>query len=218
MECWFPRPSSHRLIKSSEEDRLVTVTPFDAQPATAGDADEITRLLLLTARGDETAFRQLYDRVAGAVYGLVKRIVRDPAQSEEVAQEVLVEVWRLATRFDADRGSGKTWILTLAHRRAVDRVRSAQAATDRETRYGVANHEPEIDHVSAEAEVRLEQRQVRRALGELTELQRTAVELAYYKGFTHQQVAQTLDIPLGTAKTRLRDGLIHLRDAMGVTS
>ena len=196
----------------------VTVTPFDAQPATAGDADAITRLLLLTARGDEAAFRQLYDQVAGAVYGLVKRIVRNPAQSEGVAQEVLVEVWRLATRFDPERGTGKTWILTLAHRRAVDRVRSSQAATDRDTRYGVANHEPDHDQVSDEAQVRLEQRQVRRALGELTEVQRTAVELAYYKGFTHQQVAQTLDIPLGTAKTRLRDGLIHLRDAMGVTS
>ena len=101
----------------------VTVTPFDAQPATAGDADAITRLLLLTARGDEAAFRQLCDQVAGAVYGLVKRIVRNPAQSEEVAQEVLVEVWRLATRFDTERGTVKTWILTLAHRRAVDRVR-----------------------------------------------------------------------------------------------
>lgn len=196
----------------------MTVTPFDAQPASAGDADTITELLLLTARGDEAAFRELYDQVAGAVYGLVKRIVRSPAQSEEVAQEVLVEVWRLATRFDPERGTGKTWILTLAHRRAVDRVRSAQAATERDTRYGVANHEPEHDHVSAEAEVRLEQRQVRRALAGLTDIQRTAVELAYYNGYTHQQVAQTLDIPLGTAKTRLRDGLIHLRDVMGVTS
>lgn len=196
----------------------MTVTPFEAQPASAGDADEITTLLLLTARGDEAAFRDLYDLVAGAVYGLVKRVVRNPAQSEEVAQEALVEVWRLAARFDPERGSAKSWILTLAHRRAVDRVRSAQAAAKRDEAYGLASHEPDHDHVSADVEIRLEQRQVRRALGELTDIQRTAVELAYYKGYTHTQVAQTLDIPLGTAKTRLRDGLIHLRDALGVTS
>lgn len=196
----------------------MTVTPFEAMAASAGSPDEVTRLLLLTARGDESAFRQLYDQVAGAVFGLVRRILRDPAQSEEVAQEVLVEVWRLAARFDPERGSGKTWILTMAHRRAVDRVRSAQASTNRDEAFGVRNHEPDHDCVSAEVESRLERHQVRRAMEELTPIQRSAVELAYYKGYTHTEVAHTLDIPLGTAKTRLRDGIIHLRDALGVTS
>lgn len=196
----------------------MTVIPFDAQPTASGDADDVTALLTRSGRGDEEAFRQLYDLVSGQVYGLIRRVLRDPAQSEEVAQDVLVEVWRLAARFDASKGSGRTWILTMAHRRAIDRVRSAQAASDRDFKYGVLTHEPDHDDVSLAVETRLEQRQVRHALGELTEMQRAAIELAYYKGYTHVQVAEALEIPLGTAKTRLRDGLIHLRDALGVTS
>jgi RNA polymerase sigma-70 factor, ECF subfamily len=183
----------------------------------AKDPDEVTALLLLTARGDEEAFRNLYDTIAGSVFGVIRRVVRDPAQSEEVAQEVMVEVWRLASRFDPQRGSGKTWILTMAHRRAVDRVRSAQSAVNRDAAYGIANHEPDHDHVSSDVENELEKRQVRNAMTKLTPVQRAAVELAFYKGYTHTEVAKTLDIPLGTAKTRLRDGLIHLRDALGVS-
>ncbi|NQU36351.1 MAG: ECF RNA polymerase sigma factor SigK [Actinobacteria bacterium] len=186
-------------------------------PTAAKNPDEVTALLLLTAQGDEAAFRDLYDAIAGPVFGLIRRVVRDPAQSEEVAQEVMVEVWRLASRFDPERGSGKTWILTMAHRRAVDRVRSAQSSTNRDTAYGVANHEPDHDHVSSDVENEFEKRQVRNAMKELTPVQRAAVELAFYKGYTHAEVAKTLEIPLGTAKTRLRDGLIHLRDALGVT-
>lgn len=196
----------------------MTVIPFDAMPAAAGDADDVTDLLLLTARGDEQAFRRLYDLVAGPVFGLVKRVVRDPAQSEEVAQEVLVEVWRLAARFDPERGTGKTWILTMAHRRAVDRVRSEQAASARNATYGSQNQERDHDHVAEAVSAQLEHKQVRRAVEQLTQTQRTALELAYYKGYTHREVAQALDIPLGTAKTRLRDSIIHLRDALGVTS
>jgi len=196
----------------------MTVIPFDVQSPTVGDPDKVTRLLVETSRGDEAAFRELYDLVSGAVFGLVRRVLRDPAQSEEVTQDVLVEVWRLAARFDPEKGSGKTWIMMMAHRRAVDRVRSAQASTDRDFKYGVALHEPAHDAVSSEVETRFEQKQVRRALDELTDTQRSAIELAYYKGYTHTQVAESLGIPLGTAKTRVRDGLIHLRDAMGVTS
>jgi len=195
----------------------MTVIPFESMPTSAKNPDEVTALLLLTARGDEAAFRDLYDAIAGSVFGLIRRVVRDPSQSEEVAQEVMVEVWRLAARFDPERGSGKTWILTMAHRRAVDRVRSAQSSSNRDTAYGVANHEPDHDHVSSDVENEFEKRQVRNAMKELTPVQRAAVELAFYKGYTHTEVAKTLEIPLGTAKTRLRDGLIHLRDALGVT-
>ncbi len=191
--------------------------PFESMSTSNKDPDEVTKLLLLTARGDEAAFRDLYDLMAGSVFGLVRRVLRDPSQSEEVAQEVLVEVWRLAARFDPDRGTGKTWILTMAHRRAIDRVRSAQSAANRDTAYGVASHEPDHDHVSADVEHEFEKRQVRNAMKQLTPIQRAAVELAFYKGYTHTEVATTLEIPLGTAKTRLRDGLIHLRDALGVT-
>ncbi|MFA9432746.1 ECF RNA polymerase sigma factor SigK [Egicoccus sp. AB-alg2] len=175
-------------------------------------------LLLDVARGDQAAYAALYDRIAGLVYGIVRRVVRDPAQSEEVAQEVLVEVWRTAARFDPDRGSAHTWILTMAHRRAIDRVRSEQASRDRTHRVGQGQQQREYDAVSEEVEVAFEHEQVRAALATLTDLQREAVELAYYKGYTYREVAELLDTPLGTIKTRMRDGLIRLRDAMGVAS
>lgn len=111
-----------------------------SQPASAPQgvpqADEVTRLLCQVGGGDETAFRQLYDAVIPWVFGVVRRVLRDPSHSEEVAQEVMVEIWRTATRFDATRGSGKAWVITMAHRRAVDRVRSVQASTDRDARVG----------------------------------------------------------------------------------
>ena len=170
----------------------------------------------LVARGDEGAFERLYDQLAGPVFGLVLRIVRNPAQSEEVAQEVLVELWRTATRFDPRRGSVLAWVMTLAHRRAVDRVRSAQSSSEREARAATAAVGRPFDEVSELVTARLEREQVRRCLGSLTELQRESVELAYYRGYTYSEVAGLLDAPLGTVKTRLRDGLIRLRDCLGV--
>jgi RNA polymerase sigma-70 factor (ECF subfamily) len=168
------------------------------------------------ARGDEGAFSSLYDLVASRVYGLVLRVVRDPAQAEEVAQEALVDVWRRASAFDPDRGSAITWVLTLAHRRAVDRVRSAQAAGDRERKVAARAAVAEFDQVTDEVSTRLEQQQVRRCMGTLTELQREAVTMAYYGGYTYRQVADLLAVPLPTIKTRMRDGLVRLRDCLGV--
>ncbi|WP_026316143.1 sigma-70 family RNA polymerase sigma factor [Actinokineospora enzanensis] len=173
-------------------------------------------LLLLVARGDEGAFERLYDLVSGPVFGLVRRIVRDPAQSEEVTQEVLLELWRTAARYSPDRGSAMTWVMTLAHRRAVDRVRSAQSATDREDRAHRREATRPFDEVAEQVSTRLEHEQVRRCLSSLTDLQRESVELAYYRGLTYREVAELLDTPLGTIKTRLRDGLIRLRDCLGV--
>jgi RNA polymerase sigma-70 factor (ECF subfamily) len=190
----------------------------DAASGPMTDDQRLTADMTLVARGDEDAFARVYDVVAGPVYGMILRVLRDPAQSEEVAQEVLVEVWRQATRFDASRGSVKGWVLTMAHRRAVDRVRSAQSATDRETKVAWANHQREFDEVAEEVEQRMESEQVRRSLGVLTELQREAIQLAYYGGYTHREVSELLDVPLGTIKTRLRDGLIRLRDEMGVSA
>jgi RNA polymerase sigma-70 factor (ECF subfamily) len=202
------------------DDRRETVAVTALRPwrgrAEKQQDDSLEGVLVQVARGDEAAFERLYDQVAGMVFGVVRRVVRDPAQSEEVAQEVLVEVWRTATRFDPDRGGALTWILTMAHRRAIDRVRSAQAAADRDERVGKLDRTPAYDEVAEVVETKLEQEQVRRALDTLTELQREAVTLAYYGGYTYREVAEFLDVPLGTVKTRLRDGLIRLRDTLGV--
>ena len=187
------------------------------QPAAPGPG-ALETLLDRVSRGDQRAFETVYSAVAGPVLGLVRRILRDPAQSEEVAQEVLIEVWRCAARFDPRKGSAMSWIMTLAHRRAVDRVRSAQASTDREHRAAVRDHSPAFDEVSEQVERRLEREQVRRCLGSLTELQRESVLLAYYRGCTYQETADLLGAALGTVKTRLRDGLIRLRDCLGVTA
>jgi RNA polymerase sigma-70 factor (ECF subfamily) len=207
--------------------RRLGVVPDDAGP-TGDDADAATpaghhagpleALLSRVARGDEGAYEELFRRTAASVLGVVRRVLRDPAQSEEVAQEVMVEVWRSATRFDAARGSATSWIMTMAHARAVDRVRSAQSARDREERVGRREQVREYDEVAEEVEVRLEQQAVRRCLGGLTDLQRESVQLAYYGGYTYREVAELLDVPLGTVKTRLRDGLIRLRDCLGVTA
>lgn len=180
-----------------------------------GRGGDLEALLGRVARGDEAAFERVYDQVSGPVYGVVLRVLRDPAQSEEVAQEVLVEVWRSAARFDPNRGSALSWVMTMAHRRAVDRVRSAQAAGDRERR---ANPPPgpAYDEVAEQVETRLDRERVRRCLGSLTELQRESVTLAYYGGYSYREVAELLSLSLGTVKTRMRDGLIRMRDCLGV--
>ncbi|OEJ27735.1 RNA polymerase subunit sigma [Streptomyces agglomeratus] len=177
---------------------------------------DLQELLGKVARGDRDAFGLIYDAVCGPVLGLVRAVLRDPAQSEEVTQEVLIQVWRGAARFQASRGSAMTWVLTLAHRRAVDRVRSAQASSDRERKAAMLEQTPAYDEVTEEVESRLEREQVRRCLRTLTELQRQSVTLAYYRGLAYREVAELLAVPLGTVKTRLRDGLIRLRDCLGV--
>ncbi|MFD2081722.1 RNA polymerase sigma-70 factor, ECF subfamily [Actinopolymorpha cephalotaxi] len=173
-------------------------------------------LLVRVGHGDERAFEELYAHLVPQVFGLVVRIVRDPAQAEEVTQEVFVEVWRTATRFDPGRGTATAYVVTMAHRRAVDRVRSVQKSTDRERASAVSEQTPPFDVVADQVEVRLEREQVRRCLGSLTQLQREAVDLAYYGGYTYREVAEVLGANVATVKTRMRDGLIRLRDCLGV--
>ncbi|MGH3414497.1 MAG: ECF RNA polymerase sigma factor SigK, partial [Marmoricola sp.] len=177
---------------------------------------ELADLLRRCARADEAAFASLYDQVAPRLYGLVVRVVRDPAQAEEVTQEVFLEIWRAAGRFDPGRGSALSWMMTLAHRRAVDRVRAAEASARRDHAYDFGRVEREFDSTAEAVHDRLSAQRVRRALDSLTHAQRNALELAYFGGYTHREVAQLLDLPLGTAKTRIRDGLIRLRDTIGV--
>ena len=181
----------------------------------ADDLDgDLERLLARVARGDEGAFRAVYERLAGQVLGIVRRVVRDPAQSEEVMQEVLLEVWRTVSRFDPLAGSATAWVMTMAHRRAVDRVRSEQKAARRELR--AASAVIEYDDVTEAVHASLDRERVRRCLSSLTEVQLEAVRLAYYRGYTYREVAELLGVPVGTVKTRMRDGLIRLKDCLGV--
>lgn len=182
------------------------------------DLDAATELLQRVATGDKRAFADLYDLIAPRMLGLVRHVLRDHAQSEEVVQEVLLEVWQTATRFDPNKGKAVTWMLTMAHRRAIDRVRSAQSSRDRDTKIGIRDLDRGFDNVSESVEIRIEHERVEKALSRLTDLQRQAVELAYYGGYSHSEVADMLSVPIGTVKTRLRDGMMRLRAELGVAS
>lgn len=179
--------------------------------------DSIDDLLRRAGRGSERAFGEFYDATSALVYGVVRNALRDPAMSEEVAQEVYVELWRLAPRFDPDRGSAKTWASTIAHRRAVDRVRSEQSRRDREDDDATAARR-DFDQVSEAVIDGVDRDRLGESMATLSPTQREAVTLAYFGGHTYREVAALLDVPEGTVKTRIRDGLIKLRDEMGVTS
>jgi RNA polymerase sigma-70 factor (ECF subfamily) len=194
---------------------LQSVPSGTAVPEEAGVAS-LAGLVRQSARGDEQAFADLYDATAARVHGLVLRVIRDPSQAEEVTQEVFLQVWRTASRFDETRGTALAWLMTLAHRRAVDRVRAAEAGSRQDTAYHQNTHLVPHDSTAEAAEQSMEARRVRSALTELTPVQREALELAYFGGYTHAEVAGLLDLPVGTAKTRIRDGLIRMRDAIGV--
>jgi RNA polymerase sigma-70 factor, ECF subfamily len=194
---------------------LRPVPSGDSSPEGTGPVP-LAELLRQCARGDEAAFGELYDATAARLHGLVLRVVRDPAQAEEVTQEVFLQVWRTSSRYDESRGSALSWLMTLAHRRAVDRVRAAEAVNRQDTSYHQNSQSTPHDSTAEAAEASMEARRVRSALEQLTVVQRQALELAYFGGYTHTEVATMLDLPVGTAKTRIRDGLIRLRDAMGV--
>lgn len=199
------------------------VKPFrrrgdDDEPFQASEVDRTGTTLVAAGRGNEAAFSEFYDLTASLVYGVVLKVVRDPSIAEEVTQETFVEIWRLAPRYDSARGSAKSWSATIAHRRAVDRVRSEQSRRNREERDHERRVAPEGDMTAETVVDRLDHSRVRNALDSLSEVQRDAVTLAYYQGRTYREVAVLLDIPEGTAKTRIRDGLIRLRDHFGVDS
>jgi RNA polymerase sigma-70 factor (ECF subfamily) len=200
---------------------MVGMDPRDIHAArpepVAGEHRErgLDGLLALVARGDEAAFEAVYDQLASAAYGLIRKVVRDPGRSEEVAQEVLLEVWCTASRFDPAKGSAATWVMTIAHRRAIDRVRSVTATAARDQK--AAELPPAGDEVAEAVEASLTRERVRHCLEGLTELQRESITLAYYGGYSYRQVAGLLGGALSTIKTRIRDGLIRMRDCLGVS-
>jgi RNA polymerase sigma-70 factor (ECF subfamily) len=198
-----------------------TRSSADGLPSSEGASSarpDLAALLKACGRGDHESFAELYDTTSSRVFGMALRVVRDPAQAEEVAQESFLEIWRTSGRFDPAKGSPPGWMLTIAHRKAVDRVRSAEASTRRDATYHQQNHVIEHDATAEAATASLEARRVRGALVGLTDVQREAIELAYFGGYTHTEVATMLELPVGTAKTRIRDGLIRLRDTMGVSA
>jgi RNA polymerase sigma-70 factor, ECF subfamily len=185
-------------------------------PGREREAAALVELVHASARGDQDAFAELYDQTSRRVHGIVWRVLRSPDHAAEVTQEVYTEVWRQATRYEADKGSVLAWIATMAHRRAVDRVRSVTREVARDEHYAVSVATREVDHVWEGVEQRLDSQRVRKALESLTPIQREALTLAYFGGLTQTEIGARLQLPLGTVKTRVRDGLIRLRDALGV--
>ncbi len=192
--------------------------PSDPPPSEGGGsvAAHLAELLRRASHGDEGAFAEWYDATSARAFGLAVRVLRDRAQAEEVTQESYLDCWRHAARFDAAKGSAISWLLTIVHRKAVDRVRSAEASGRRDAAYGQREMSVAHDETAEAAATSIEATRVRAALAHLTSKQREAVVLAFLGGYTHTEVASMLDLPVGTAKTRIRDGLIRLRDALGV--
>jgi len=179
-------------------------------------SSDLDALLRRVAQGDRDAFAAVYDLTHSRVYGLVVRVLRDAGYSEETTQEIYLEVWRTASEYDSAKGSALAWLLTMAHRRAIDRVRAEQAGSRRESRYGAANVDPAGDTVADSAIAADERRRVRACLDALTDAQRQCIELAYYGGLTYPEVSQRLATNLSTIKSRIRDALRGLRNCLDV--
>jgi RNA polymerase sigma-70 factor (ECF subfamily) len=192
---------------------MTLMTPVARLRLVTTDLEELLRQV---AQQDVEAFATLYDRTRARVYGLVTRVLRDPGYSEETTQDIYLQVWRSAADYNPSAGSPLAWLMTLAHRRAVDRVRSEQASSQRESRYGAANVDPPSDHVADSVILRDERRQVADCLGSLTDVQRECIQLAYYDGLTYAQVSERLSANLATIKSRMRDGIRGLRKCLGI--
>ncbi|MFJ2542818.1 ECF RNA polymerase sigma factor SigK [Microbacterium sp. NPDC087589] len=180
--------------------------------------DAVADLLVRIGDGDQRAFAELYDTLSSRVFGLILRVLVNRSQSEEVLQEVFLEIWQSASKFAPNKGQGRTWVMTIAHRRAVDRVRASQSSADRDVRAGFRDIGVAHDSVAETVELGIEGEKVVHALSGLPEAQREALVLAYYGGYSQNEVAVLVGAPLGTIKTRMRDGLSRLRTAMGVTA
>lgn len=194
----------------------MVIDGFDLPDDGGGQVDHVGVLLQRVAGGDRAAFAEVYDTLSARAFGLILRVLVDRAQSEEVLQEVFLEIWQSASRFTPNKGQGRSWVLTIAHRRAVDRVRSSQSSTDRDVRAGFRDMDVAYDDVSEKVEMKMEGRRVVDALATLPDAQKEALTLAYFGGYSQSEIATLVGAPLGTVKTRMRDGLSRLRMEMGV--
>ena len=207
-------------LEYMETPRASRITPagspasgFAVEPSNAAT---LTDLLLRVAAKDQEAFAAFYAQTSRRVYGLARRVLIDPELSEDTTQEVYLQVWNIADRFRPEMGSPMAWLMTLTHRRAVDKVRSEQSSTDREARYGAAMQEIDHDDVVDTVTQRLEAETVVKCLDSLTETQQESVKLAYYGGLTYREVAEKLGVAVPTIKSRIRDGLLRLKTCLGV--
>lgn len=201
-----PRVSSSTSVRSAADGPAV-------DPSSAAS---LTDLLLRVAAKDQDAFAAFYAQTSRRVYGLARRVLIDPELSEDTTQEVYLQVWNLADRFRPEMGSPMAWLMTLTHRRAVDKVRSEQSSTDREARYGAAMQDIDHDDVVDTVTQRLEAETVLKCLDSLTDTQQESVKLAYYGGLTYREVAEKLGVAVPTIKSRIRDGLLRLKTCLGV--
>jgi RNA polymerase sigma-70 factor (ECF subfamily) len=206
--CWVVMETPN--APNSEAPAAVADSPADLSQRLAG-------LLALIAGGDQAAFAQFYQLTSRRVFGMARRVLIDPELSEDTTQEVFLQVWQNAGKFNPEAGSPLSWLMTISHRRAVDKVRSSQSATDREARYGASSQDVDHDSVSAEVDSRLEAEAVVRCLETLTDTQQESVRLAYYGGLTYREVAERLNAAVPTIKSRIRDGLIRLKTCLGVS-
>jgi RNA polymerase sigma-70 factor (ECF subfamily) len=179
--------------------------------ATAADHTTLERM----ARGDHEALAELYDRHSRLVYSLALRIIRDQGEAEDIVQEVFSQAWRQAGRYEARRGNVIAWLLNLTRSRAIDRLRGRQSRPEAASESLLAIDIPDLT-LPVDEQLSLEGRasRVRAAMKELSVLQRVAIELAFYEGLTHVEIAERLELPLGTVKTRIRQGLLKLKDRL----
>lgn len=206
--CWVVMETPN--APNYEAPAAVTDSPADLSNRLAG-------LLARIAGGDQAAFAEFYQLTSRRVFGMARRVLIDPELSEDSTQEVFLQVWQNAAKFNPEAGSPLSWLMTISHRRAVDKVRSSQSATDREAKYGASSQDVDHDSVSAEVDSRLEAEAVVRCLETLTDTQQESVRLAYYGGLTYREVAEKLNAAVPTIKSRIRDGLIRLKTCLGVS-
>lgn len=213
----YPRIVLLPRISLGQMDTPKTNETTTGSPVRTGDGQEaLADLIRSTADGDEQAFAELYRLTARRVYGMARRVLIDAELAQDAAQEVYLQIWQNAAKFDAASGSPLAWLMTIAHRRAVDKVRSAQSSADREAKYGATSQSIEHDEVADAVSDRIDAESVVKCLATLTDTQQESVKLAYYGGLTYREVAEKLGAAVPTVKSRIRDGLLRLKSCLEV--